>query len=481
MKKKLLFLGSLLFLMFVFIGCDGSEEDISYNVSFETNGGSIIASKTIASGDVITSASTSKEGYTFIAWYLDESLSTPFTLSTKVTSDITLYAKWELSTYDVTVYLYEDSDDYVTIEVAHGESILIGDNYNEIMSHIDNESLDQFDNFYANAARTSLIQDPIVTGDMTIYIGYHSTYDLLYYDFIDISIKSISNNLKYILDTNGLLYVTYDEVLNLETSIFEDIYVDITHKFSLLTGETITEIVDTSFNSVVVKTNLDRYYIFGKRDIINPGSTYGHKDDFVAIELKSLFNLTDDIDILSLFVHDTFTLVKTSNQKVYIIGQINISELEESDDYIYLTPTDITNELNLSDTEYFIKANVITEYSEVIISTNERLFILSELAETYGFDSSENDLFFDLNTLLNPNERYILFFTQGQSAYAYLTDQGHLLSVYQDEEMSIDFELEADETLVSIHGLQFILTSKGRVFEVVMDSEDITDSLVPED
>jgi uncharacterized repeat protein (TIGR02543 family) len=73
-----------------------TKEDTStkYTVSFNTNGGSAVSNITVSENGTITLPTTTKSGYKFAGWYTNSSLSTAFTSSTKVTSNITLYAKW---------------------------------------------------------------------------------------------------------------------------------------------------------------------------------------------------------------------------------------------------------------------------------------------------------------------------------------------------------------------------------------------------
>ena len=83
-----------------------NEEPKEFKVSFDSNGGSKVE-------DVVTSIIesepyTTKDGYTFLGWYLEESfinkVTFPFdkvTFPFEVTKDQTLYAKWEENTYNV--------------------------------------------------------------------------------------------------------------------------------------------------------------------------------------------------------------------------------------------------------------------------------------------------------------------------------------------------------------------------------------------
>lgn len=67
----------------------------SYTVTFNTDGGSLIASQTVKkNGRASKPADPTKTGYAFEAWYADEELDTLYNFQSKVTSDITLYAKW---------------------------------------------------------------------------------------------------------------------------------------------------------------------------------------------------------------------------------------------------------------------------------------------------------------------------------------------------------------------------------------------------
>ena len=66
-----------------------------YNVSFDTNGGSKLASQRVKRNSVITEpAAPAKEGFDFAGWYADKELKTKYDFSAKVTKSITLYAAW---------------------------------------------------------------------------------------------------------------------------------------------------------------------------------------------------------------------------------------------------------------------------------------------------------------------------------------------------------------------------------------------------
>ncbi|MCR5348326.1 MAG: InlB B-repeat-containing protein [Bacilli bacterium] len=64
-------------------------------VTFNSNGGSPVASQTIDKGGKATKpANPTKEGFTFGAWHIDAALSTEFDFNETLDTDTTLYASW---------------------------------------------------------------------------------------------------------------------------------------------------------------------------------------------------------------------------------------------------------------------------------------------------------------------------------------------------------------------------------------------------
>ena len=74
----------------------------SYTVTFQANGGSSVSSQTVSAGDKVAQPSDPKRtGYSFLGWYTDKALTSPYDFNTAVTSDVTLYAKWSQRVYGV--------------------------------------------------------------------------------------------------------------------------------------------------------------------------------------------------------------------------------------------------------------------------------------------------------------------------------------------------------------------------------------------
>ena len=71
----------------------------AYTVTFQSEGGSEVASQIRANTPADRPADPTKEGYTFIGWYKGES---EWDFETPVTADLTLTAKWQINRYTIT-------------------------------------------------------------------------------------------------------------------------------------------------------------------------------------------------------------------------------------------------------------------------------------------------------------------------------------------------------------------------------------------
>lgn len=96
---------------------------IFYTVTFDTNGGisSEYTQKVVYGSLAEPPEEITKEGSTFVCWCTTKSLSDIYNFDTQIKSDITLYAKWKIHTYNV-IYMV-DGEAYYTRVVNHGSTI----------------------------------------------------------------------------------------------------------------------------------------------------------------------------------------------------------------------------------------------------------------------------------------------------------------------------------------------------------------------
>ncbi len=70
----------------------------TFTVTFTSNGGSAVASQSITAGNSATTPPPpTRSGYSFAGWYTDAGLTSPFSFSTTIVADMTLYAGWTVT------------------------------------------------------------------------------------------------------------------------------------------------------------------------------------------------------------------------------------------------------------------------------------------------------------------------------------------------------------------------------------------------
>ena len=91
----------------------------AYTVTFQSEGGSEVASQIRASTPAARPADPTKEGYTFIGWYNGES---EWDFETPVTANLTLTAKWQVNQYTIT-FKPENGGQDIVIKQDYGTAI----------------------------------------------------------------------------------------------------------------------------------------------------------------------------------------------------------------------------------------------------------------------------------------------------------------------------------------------------------------------
>jgi uncharacterized repeat protein (TIGR02543 family) len=96
-----------------------------YTVSFNSNGGSAVASQTVGYSSTATQPTApTKAGYGFSGWYSDSLLTSAFSFSTSITAAITLYAKWTVNTYTVS-FNSNGGSTVANQTIAHNSTVIL--------------------------------------------------------------------------------------------------------------------------------------------------------------------------------------------------------------------------------------------------------------------------------------------------------------------------------------------------------------------
>ncbi len=142
----------------------------SYTVSFDSNGGSSVATQSATYNTAASKpADPSKTGFTFAGWFTDKDGKNAYDFSSKVTGDITLYAKWNINSYTVSF----DSNGGSSVAA---QSV----NYNTTASKPADPSRKGYTFagwFTGKECKTAYDFNSNVTGDITLYAKWNKIPD----------------------------------------------------------------------------------------------------------------------------------------------------------------------------------------------------------------------------------------------------------------------------------------------------------------
>ena len=133
----------------------------TYTITFETNGGTNVESVEVEYLDTVSLKTPSKAGYSFVGWYQDKDLTTKFDSTTKLTSNVTLYAKWEKIVLNVS-FNTNGGSDVETIKVDYNKKLTLPENPTKV-GHT-------FVGWYQDTSLTNEFNvNTSITKDITLY------------------------------------------------------------------------------------------------------------------------------------------------------------------------------------------------------------------------------------------------------------------------------------------------------------------------
>ena len=147
----------------------------TYQVTFK-DGTEIIDTKNVNYNNEVELFTPTKTGYDFGGWYTDSGLTTAFVSTTKITEPTTLYAKFTIKTFQVTIMDGNDVFDTLTV------------NYNETanLAESPTKSGFEFTGYYTDAnLSTPYDKTTKITGITTIYVGFVSQASITHVVFVD--------------------------------------------------------------------------------------------------------------------------------------------------------------------------------------------------------------------------------------------------------------------------------------------------------
>ena len=405
-----------------------------YTITFNSNGGSAVASQSVISGGKATKpADPTKEGFTFDGWYSDTGLTTEYNFNDSVYSSKTLYAKWKeiiiITTYTVTF----DSNGGSTIA---SQSIVSGNK----ATKPDDPTKEgfTFDGWYSDAELTAKFDfNTAITKNTTLYAKWNE-------------VSSPSENTVYTVtfDSNGGNSVSSQTVVSGNKATKPD---DPTNDNLVFIGWFVNPTLDNIINEETLEYNTFDFNTPINEDITlkalwlarltvnaSAGGQIAVVDSENALEFSDEYPYQSSITNAVIGIYDTFVVgAKADKGYKFVKWQKKIGE-DQYEDYstdAVFTVT-ITDFLNLvavfeesteisTDIEHptlYLKANVTNKAKNntTVVKLSWKKIKDAESFEIYGAPASEKDALVKVETLKKNKLSYTMKDLEWGKEYVYL-------------------------------------------------------------
>jgi uncharacterized repeat protein (TIGR02543 family) len=457
---------------------------ITYSINYELADGlnhlSNPSSYTIETNTIILSAPT-KEGYTFEGWYSDSNF-TNYVSEITIGSigNLTLYAKWNINSYNITYHIYpDDYDPLKDISLAPGETIIqvsLGSLYSAALTS--NGRLFTWGyNGYGQLGDGTTVRKStpteitnrfsLSTGDKIIQVSlgeYHSAA----------------------LTSNGRLFtwgLNYYGQLGDGTTTNRSNPTEITSRFSLATGDQIIQ-VSLGYEHSAALTSSGRLFTWGSNRYGRLGDGT-HSNRSTPTEITNRFSLATGDKIIQVSLGNVHSAALTSNGRLFAWGDNDYGQLGDGTTINKSTPTEIRNRFILATGDKIISVSLGYLHSAALTS-NGRLFtwgwnysgqlgdgttsnksnpreITSRFSLATGDQIIQVSLGYDYSAALTSSGR---LFTWGSNGYGRLGD-GTTTSKLTPTEITNRFILATGDKIISVSLGEYhsaALTSSGRLF-----------------
>ena len=322
-----------------------------YTITFETNGGSSIASITGNYGDSISVPNDpTREGYTFNGWYADFTLTQSTTVPNAIPAEnLTLYTKWnEIFTIKVISMGAEHS----SALTPAGRVYMWGSNHRGQLGVVDDYTTNKIIPTEITS-RFSLVADDKIIG------------------------LSLGANHSSAISSTGRVYMWgYNHIGQLGDGTTTDRYAptEITSRFSLAEGDKITYLSLGTDNSSAISST-GRVYMWGNDSFGQLGiGVGGYSYRNVPIEITSAFYLTAGDKIIGLSLGAAHSSAISSTGRVYMWGYNAYGQLGDGTYTNVTWITEITSRFSLAADDKIIGLS-IGAFSSSALSSTGRVFM----------------------------------------------------------------------------------------------------------
>ncbi|MBN2503956.1 MAG: InlB B-repeat-containing protein [Bacilli bacterium] len=460
MRKATVCIFLVILCFFVLIGCQVKK----LTIAFDANGGNEIASIEVSSTDEeLDLPIPTRTGYAFLGWYASLDDTEPFEETNIPESDITLYAKW-LEVDEHNIYYYDNSSDFF---------ILTGD-FEDYVIGPENE-------FHA------LIRVYTDFGQLNFTTDWTKLMNLA----ADESVANITfgDTFTILTTTNSRIFTfgdNYHGELGNGNFYASDLPEEITSNFAFSSGETIEEVHAGKMHAVLLTSN-NRLFTWG----YNSHGQLGNSTLFnsnLPIDITDNFSLVSGETITNVYAVDNRSFAITSDHNIFAWGNNERGELGDNSLYSRQLPVNITEYFTLGEEDFVdylvlggIHSMAVTAEGKIFTwgnnfhgqlgdGTGVRKLVPTDITNLFEFEAGEyvDQLVTDKgvyahNLLLTSSGR---LFAWGFNLHGQIGDnsvEDSLLPVDITSNLELN-ETEKVEWIGAINMRSAVYTSEGRVF-----------------
>jgi uncharacterized repeat protein (TIGR02543 family) len=337
-----------------------------YTISFDSNEGSAVPSITQDYATTTELTSSTKEGYTFAGWYIDEGLTTPYTFTTMPAYDLTLYAKWIINQYTIKYYTYDSLDNYDPVNdipLYAGETITqvsLGWSHSSALTS-EGRIFTWGNNDYGQLGDGTTTNRTTPT-EITSQFNLHAGESIIQVSLGIFHSSAITSEGRiFTWGNNG-----YGQLGDGTTNNNRTTPTEITSQFNLPAGESII-IVSLSFDHSSALTSEGRIFTWGNNFYgqLGDGTTTNRT---TPTEITSQFNLYAGETIIQVSLGYSDSSALTSQGRIFTWGINNSGQLGDGTTTNRTTPTEITSQFNLHAGESIIQASLGWGHSSALTS-----------------------------------------------------------------------------------------------------------------
>lgn len=468
-----------------------------YRINFETNGANPIEGFEKEYNETFTVSEPSFEGYVFIGWFLDEDFETSFSDFVMPAQDITLYAKWDVITYDINYVLDGGTNgsnpDSYTVE---SNTIILEDPVKEGYA-FDGwlEGSDIAQGSIGNKTFTAIWLAIEYDVNYYVYEEYNPINSILLFPNESIINISLGYNTTAILTSQSRVFTwgsNSSGQLGDGTTTDRHIPLEITHQFNLASDEIVIQISLGAHHSAAL-TSEGRLFTWGYNwdGSLGIGTTTGNDPHPNPIDISSNFHLNLDETIIQVSLGFFHSSALTSEGRVFIWGRDDFGQIGDGmtagigDTNPF--PTDITSQFSLALDETIIQLSLGSFFSSALSSKGRVFTWGSNLEGTLGIGTNEGSIHsspIDITSsfMLDSNEKITMLslgwwhvlglssehrvFAWGSNVDGQLGD-GTIVTKTVPTEITSQFDLVANDEIIQVStgfSHSAALSAQGRLF-----------------